>query len=248
MGRASVSRLREPGFESCAAVFKPWASFFTLHCSSSLSCINEYLAIDSGGYVYEQPLHINCSIWLALSQRSWDGVWLNKAVREVKCIEQSWGLDTALYKNLSLPFFSFDWHNYCERCCVHRRVMCDVSLVSLYDVCRLLQGGCAGCVGAVHKCNDPQRAGVTRHRHTTPPTNRGIVLATASLTTSQAGHLHDHHMNPNPATLHSVRCLSLCRQLHESRWLQWGHSPAVVSRHPASFLCVGFNGFFLYLV
>ena len=29
--------------------------FFTLHCSSSLSCINEYLAIDSGDYVYEQP-------------------------------------------------------------------------------------------------------------------------------------------------------------------------------------------------
>ena len=52
-GRASDSRLREPGFESCAAVLKPWASFFTLHCSSSLSCINEYLAIDSGGYVYE---------------------------------------------------------------------------------------------------------------------------------------------------------------------------------------------------
>ena len=36
-GRASDSRLREPGFESLAAVFKPWASFFTLHCSSSLS-------------------------------------------------------------------------------------------------------------------------------------------------------------------------------------------------------------------
>ena len=40
-GRASHSRLRGPGFESCAAVLKPWASFFTLHC-----CINEYLAID----------------------------------------------------------------------------------------------------------------------------------------------------------------------------------------------------------
>ena len=57
-GRASDSRLREPGFESCAAVLKPWASFFTLHCSSSLSYINEYLAIDSGGYVYEQSLRI----------------------------------------------------------------------------------------------------------------------------------------------------------------------------------------------
>ena len=27
-GRASDSRLREPGFESCAAALKPWASFF----------------------------------------------------------------------------------------------------------------------------------------------------------------------------------------------------------------------------
>ena len=61
-GRASDSRLREPGFESCAAVLKPWAS------------LNEYLAIDSGGYVYEQPSCINCSIWLDASQRSQDGV------------------------------------------------------------------------------------------------------------------------------------------------------------------------------
>ena len=33
----------------------------------------EYLAIDSGGYVYEQPSRINCSIWLDASQRSQDG-------------------------------------------------------------------------------------------------------------------------------------------------------------------------------
>ena len=36
-GRASDSRLREPGFESCAAV----GNVFTLHCFSLLSCINE---------------------------------------------------------------------------------------------------------------------------------------------------------------------------------------------------------------
>ena len=34
----------------------------------------EYLATDSGGYVYEQPSRINCSIWLDASQRSRDGV------------------------------------------------------------------------------------------------------------------------------------------------------------------------------
>ena len=51
-GRASDSCLRGPKFETCAAALKPWASFFTLHCSSSLSFVSEYLAIDSGGYVY----------------------------------------------------------------------------------------------------------------------------------------------------------------------------------------------------
>ena len=54
-GRALDSRLREPGFESCAVVLKPWERFFTLHCSISLRYIHEYLAIDSGEYVYEQP-------------------------------------------------------------------------------------------------------------------------------------------------------------------------------------------------
>ena len=73
-GRASDSRLRKPGFEPCAAVLKPWANVFTLHCSSSLICINDYLVIESGGYVYEQPSRINCSIWLDVFQRSGDGV------------------------------------------------------------------------------------------------------------------------------------------------------------------------------
>ena len=73
-GRVSDSQIREPGFKSCAAVLKPWVHFYTLHCSSSLCCINEYLALDSGGYVYEQPSRNNCSIWLDASQRSGDGV------------------------------------------------------------------------------------------------------------------------------------------------------------------------------
>ena len=53
---------------------KTVGTFFTLHCFSSLSYINEYLGIDSGGYVYDQPSSINCSIWLDASQRSRDGV------------------------------------------------------------------------------------------------------------------------------------------------------------------------------
>ena len=36
--------------------------------------LNEYLAVESGGYVYEQLSRINCSIWLDASQRSRDGV------------------------------------------------------------------------------------------------------------------------------------------------------------------------------
>ena len=31
---------------------EPWASSLILHCLSSLSCMNQYIAIDSGGYVY----------------------------------------------------------------------------------------------------------------------------------------------------------------------------------------------------
>ena len=80
-GRAPDSRLREPGFESCAAVLKPWASVFTLHCFSSLSCINKYLTVV---YMCTRSLpHINCSMWFDASQRSWDGIWLNRSVGEV---------------------------------------------------------------------------------------------------------------------------------------------------------------------
>ena len=75
---------------ACLGVLKGEAKcivmcLFTLHCSSSLSWINEYLTIYSGGYVYEQPSCINCSRWLDASQRSRDGVWVNRSVREVKC-------------------------------------------------------------------------------------------------------------------------------------------------------------------
>ena len=90
--RASDFRLRRPDFESCAMVLNPWVIFFTLHCSRLLRCNKEYLTIDSGGYVYEQSSRINCSIWLAASQRGWDGFWLNRCAWEVKCTVQSSGL------------------------------------------------------------------------------------------------------------------------------------------------------------
>ena len=90
-GRALDSQQRGPRFESCAAVLKPWASFFTLLCC----CINEYMAINCGGWVYEQSLRISCSIWLDVYQRSWDGVSYNRSARKVKC----------KYKELTFPFY-----------------------------------------------------------------------------------------------------------------------------------------------
>ena len=74
-GRSLDFRPREPGFVSCAALLKPWAIIFTLYCSSSLSYINEYLAIDSRGYVYEQPWRINCSIWLDAREAEMVSEW-----------------------------------------------------------------------------------------------------------------------------------------------------------------------------
>ena len=107
-GRASDSRLRGLGFEFRAVVLKPWASFFSLHCSSSPSCINEYLAIDSGGFVYEQPSRCNCSIWLDACQTSSDGIWLNRSVREVS-VKALW----AVLRTGYLPFYI---HKPIERC------------------------------------------------------------------------------------------------------------------------------------
>ena len=53
---------------------KPSAFIFTLHGSSSLSCINEYLAIDIGGYLCMNSLCALISTWLDASQKRRDGV------------------------------------------------------------------------------------------------------------------------------------------------------------------------------
>ena len=51
VGRMPDSQSREPGFESRCYRFEVWAFSFTSRRLSRLSCINEYLAIDSGGNV-----------------------------------------------------------------------------------------------------------------------------------------------------------------------------------------------------
>ena len=53
------SRQREAGFESCAAVQNLGQGFFS---TVYIACMNDYLAIDSGGYLYKQPSRINCSV------------------------------------------------------------------------------------------------------------------------------------------------------------------------------------------
>ena len=90
-GRALDSRLGEPGFVSCAAELNPWATFFTLHCSSSLSYINEYLAIDRGGYIiiYMSSLHAVIVAYDRMLPReaemlSWHGSQLKVDISELE--------------------------------------------------------------------------------------------------------------------------------------------------------------------
>ena len=71
------TRVRNP----CCWV-KPWASLFILHCSSSLSCLNEYLAVDNGGYLCMVTFHALIAAMLDASQRSQDRVQLNRSIRE----------------------------------------------------------------------------------------------------------------------------------------------------------------------
>ena len=54
------SQSSEPGFESLFVTVSKIGRFRSLHCS--LSCINEYLAIDSCGNVSDLVLARNCCL------------------------------------------------------------------------------------------------------------------------------------------------------------------------------------------
>ena len=53
VGRMPDSQSRDPGSNPRCYRFEVWAFSFTSRRLSRLSCINEYLAIDSGGNVSE---------------------------------------------------------------------------------------------------------------------------------------------------------------------------------------------------
>ena len=97
------SQSSEPGFKSLFATVSKIGHFRSLHWRPcSLSCINEYLAIDRGGNVSDLALAHNCCLARMLPGEAelvseWTG--MPGEARSVKRFERSNGLDTALYKN-----------------------------------------------------------------------------------------------------------------------------------------------------
>ena len=102
------SQSSEPGFESPFATVSKIGHFSSLHWRPSwLSCINEYLAIDSGGNVSDLVVARNCCMARMLSGEAelvseWTG--LSGRAKSVKRFERSDGLDIALYKT-TFTFF-----------------------------------------------------------------------------------------------------------------------------------------------
>ena len=97
------SQSSEPGFESLFTTVSKIGYFRSLHWRpSSLSGINEYLAIDSGGNMSDLVFARNCCMVRMLPGEAelvseWTG--LPGKAKSVKRFERSNGLYTALYKN-----------------------------------------------------------------------------------------------------------------------------------------------------
>ena len=103
------SQSGEPGFESLFVTVSKIGHFRSLHWRPcSLSCVNEYLAIDSGGHVSDSVVARYCCMARMLPGEAelvseWTG--LPGRAKSVKRFERSNGLDTALYKNYLYLFF-----------------------------------------------------------------------------------------------------------------------------------------------
>ena len=114
--------------------------FRSLHwCPCSLSCINEYLAIDSGGNASGLALARNCCLARMLPGEAelvseWTG--LPGEAKSVKHFERSNGLDTALYKNYLylyryLPCFRDA--SFCYALCVQFRQLFRNGFISCFQ-------------------------------------------------------------------------------------------------------------------
>ena len=119
--RRPDSQSREPFFKSHCSRFEPLASLITPRCHSSLSCINEYLAIQT--VVDMNSLRAAIAASLNTSQRSWYGLGMNRSARGwcVKRFEQSYGPDTVLYKKIPLPF-TFLYMYECMYVCMFEKM------------------------------------------------------------------------------------------------------------------------------
>ena len=108
-----------PGSNPSIATVSKIRHFRSLHWRPcSLSCINEYLAIDSGGNVSDLALAGNCCLARMLPGEAelvseWTG--LPGEAKSVKRFEWSNGLDTALYKNYLYRYLSWTPHSSIEK-------------------------------------------------------------------------------------------------------------------------------------
>ena len=93
------TRNREsPGSNPPLLPFRRLGIFRSLHWRPcSLSCINEYLAIDSGGNVSDLVLARNCCLARMLPREAENGVGMNRSVREGKKCEALWAVQRTGY-------------------------------------------------------------------------------------------------------------------------------------------------------
>ena len=119
-GSSADSQSSEPGFESPFATVSNIGHFRSLHWRPCrLSCINEYLAIDSGGNVSDLVFARNCCMVRTLpGEAKLVPEWTCLPGREkrVQRFERSNGLDTALYQT-----FHWGWLLAFEHCVVIAR-------------------------------------------------------------------------------------------------------------------------------
>ena len=105
------SQLRETVFESLFGTVSKIGHFLSLHWRLSwLSCINEYLTIDSGGNVSDLVLARNCCLARMLpGEAELVSEWTGQPGRakSVKSFERSNGLDTAFTVFTIATYFPF---------------------------------------------------------------------------------------------------------------------------------------------